>query len=103
MEGLEMPVSKKVITEEIENLKPGECLKFKLSATFGGRTVIIEINSAYPQKGEKKFVLRWADNEAQARAAAPFIASDKAKKLAEWVADRAPEWLDQPPTIRKAA
>ena len=98
-----MPVGKKVITEGMENLKPGECLKFKLSPTFGGRTVILEINPAYPQKGEKKFVLRWADNEAQAKAAAPFMTSDKAKKLAEWVADRSPEWLDQPPTFRKAA
>lgn len=98
-----MSVSKKTITDAMENLKPGECLKFKLSSTFGGRTVILEINPAYPEKGEKKFVLRWADNEAQAKAAAPFMTSDKAKKLAEWVADRSPEWLDQPPTLRKAA
>ena len=98
-----MPVSKKVITEGMENLKLGECLKLKLSPTFGGRTVILEINPAFSQKGEKKFVLRWADNEVQAKAAAPFMTSDKAKKLAEWVADRAPEWLDQPPTFRKAA
>lgn len=98
-----MPVSKKVIIDELENLKPGECLKFKLSPTFGGRTVILEINPAYPQKGEKKFFLRWADSEAQAKAAAPFIISDKAKKLAEWVADRSPEWLDHPPNLRKAA
>lgn len=98
-----MPVSKKVILDGMENLKPGECLKFKLSPTFGGRTVILEINPAFPQKGKKKFVLRWADNEALARAAAPFISSDKAKKLAERVADRSPEWLDQPPTFQKAA
>jgi len=98
-----MPVSKKIITDALENLKPGECLKFKLSPTFGGRTVILEVNPAFPQKGQKKFLLRWADDEAQARAATPFMTSDKAKKLAEWVADRSPEWLDQPPTLRKAA
>lgn len=98
-----MPVSKQIIMDAMECLKPGECLKLKLSPTFGGRTVILETNPAHPQKGEKKFLLRWADSEAQARAAAPFMDSDKAKKLAAWVAERAPEWLDQPPTFRKAA
>jgi hypothetical protein len=100
---IEMSVAKKEIIEGLENLKAGECLKLKLSPTFGGRTVILEINPAFPQKGEKKYFLRWADDEARAKAAAPFMTSDKAKKLAEWVADRVPEWLGQPPTFRKAA
>jgi hypothetical protein len=96
--------SKKEITERLEALKPGESLRFRLSETFGERFVILEQNPLYPQKGQKKFVLLNGKDEANARSQAPFYVSDKAKKLAEWVADRAASWItDTEPPLQRAA
>jgi len=97
-------ISKKEITERMEALKPGESLRFRLTQTFGERFVILQLNPLYPQKGQKKFVLLNGKDEANARSQAPFYASDKAKKLAEWVADRAERWVTEtePPLMRAA-
>jgi hypothetical protein len=97
-------ITKKEITQRLENLKPGECLKFRLSATFGDRFLILEQNPLYPQKGQKKYVLLNGKDEASARSQPIFYASDKAKKLAEWVADRSPRWITETePPLQKAA
>ena len=99
-----VPTSKKEIMERMEDLKPGECLRFRLSETFGERFIILELNPLYPQKGQKKYVLLNGKDEANARSQAPFYASDKAKKLAEWVADRAATYVtDTEPPLQRAA
>jgi len=98
------PITKKEITQELENLKQGQCLRFRLSPTFGERFVILEQNPLYPQKGQKKYVLLNGKDEANARSQPPFYASDKAKKLAAWVVDRAPQWIPEAePPLKKAA
>ena len=99
-----VPTSKKEIMERMEDLKPGECLRFRLSETFGERFIILELNPLYPQKGQKKYVLLNGKDEANARSQAPFYASDKAKKLAEWVADRAATYITETePPLQRAA
>jgi hypothetical protein len=98
------PITKKEIAQKLENLKPGECLRFRLSATFGDRFIILEQNPHYPQKGQKKYLLLNGKDEANARNQPPFYASDKAKKLAEWVAERTPRWITETePPLQKAA
>jgi len=97
-------ITRKEITERLEALKPGESLRFRLTETFGARFVILQLNPLYPQKGQKKFVLLNGKDEANARSQAPFYASDKAKKLAEWVADRAAGWITETePPLQRAA
>jgi hypothetical protein len=98
------PITKKEITQKLENLKTGECLRFRLSATFGDRFIILEQNSLYPQKGRKKYVLLNGKDEANARRQPVFYASDKAKKVAEWVAERSPRWITETePPLQNAA
>jgi hypothetical protein len=86
-------VSKEEIIQKMEELNDGLRLRFRLSPTFGAGAVIIELNPAYKDKGQKKYSMWWGSNEDQARARNPFMSSDKAKSLASWVADRAAQWV----------
>jgi len=97
------PVSKNEIIESMEKLQPGESLKFQLTPTFSSQIVILELNPAFPGKGEKKYLLRVGKTEEHARAGKPYNSSDKAKKLAEWVAERWPQRIDTTPPQLKAA
>jgi len=97
------PVSKNEIIESMEKLQPGERLTYQLTPTFSSQIVILELNPAFPGKGEKKYLLRVGKTEERARADKPYNASDKAKKLAEWVAERWPQRIDTTPPQSKAA
>jgi hypothetical protein len=97
-------ITKKEIMARMEQLDKGECLRFILSPTFGGRTVVVEHNPQYPERGQKKYLMRWGKDEAQAMRDKPLLAADKAKKVAEWVAERSPQWLEEPvPPQQRAA
>jgi hypothetical protein len=75
---------------------------FKLHETFGGGAAVLELNSLYPQKKQKKFLLRTGKNVELAKNAKPLWASDKAKDLAGWVSDRAIEIIEQPAALKEA-
>ena len=85
-------VSKKEIIQKMEELKDGARLSLRLSQTFGGGAVIIELNPSHKESGQKKYLMWWGDDEVKARAKNPFMASDKPKSIASWVADRSPQW-----------
>ena len=97
------PVRKDEIIGRLEKLQLGETLKFRLSPTFGESIVILELNPAYPKKGEKRYLLWVGKTEENARKDKPFYTSDKAKKIAGWVSERWPQWLPQAPPQEKAA
>jgi len=97
------PISRDEITKRLEALKPGEKLRMRTSPTFGDMTVIFELNPAWPNKHQKKFLLRAGKTEAAARKEKPFNQSDKARKLAGWAADRWPQWLPAETTTEEAA
>lgn len=97
------PVSKEEIIERMEKLQPGESMRFQLSSTFASQFVILELNPEYPKKGEKKYLLRLGKTEARAQMDRPFDASDKPKKLAGWVAERWPQWVEAKGPQPKAA
>ena len=97
------PVSKDEILKRLETLQPGEKLKMRTSPTFGEMTVILELNPAWPKKGEKKYHLWVGKTEAAARRDKPFLQSDKAKKLVGWVVERWPQWLPEETVTEKAA
>jgi len=97
------PVGKNEIFERMEKLQAGESLVFQLTPTFASKIVILELNPAYPGKKQYKYLLRVGDTEAHARTIEPFNSSDKAKKLAEWVAERWPQWVVSTPPQQKAA
>ena len=86
-------VSKEEIIQKMEELNNGVSLRLRLSPTFGAGAVIIELNPAYKEKGQKRYLMWWGSNEDQARARNPFMASDKAKSLASWVGDRGAQWV----------
>jgi hypothetical protein len=86
------PVSKKEIIQKMEELKDGAGLSLRLSQTFGAGAVIIELNPSPKESGQKKYLMWWGNDAAQAKAKAPFMSSDKAKSIASWVADRAAQW-----------
>jgi len=44
---------KKILAEKIEQLHPGETLKFKLPEVYGDELIVIQINPAYPGSGKK--------------------------------------------------
>ena len=85
--------TKKELIQKMEKMTNGLKLVLKLGETFGAGTVIIELNPTYPQKGQKKYLMRWAKTETEARSADPLLTSDKAKSIAGWAADRSAEWL----------
>lgn len=84
--------SKKEIIQKIEQMSDGAQLIFTLNETFGGGVAIIELNPSYPEKGQKKYLLRWGKSIEDTKAQAPLINSDKAKNVAGWVADRFGQW-----------
>jgi len=85
-------VSKKEIIQKMEELKDGARLGLRLSQTFGGGAVIIELNPSHKENGQKRYLMWWGDDEVKARAKNPFMSSDKAKTIASWAADRSAEW-----------
>ena len=85
-------VSKKEIIQKMEELKDGSRLSLRLSPTFGAGAVIIELNPSHAEKGQKKYLMWWGNDEVQARAKDPFMSSDKAKTIASWTADRSAQW-----------
>ena len=86
-------VNKKELIEKMEGLKDGNKLALRLGTTFGAGVTLIEVNPAYGQKKEPKYLMRWGKSEEEVKSLSPFMKSDKAKNIAGWVADRAPEWL----------
>jgi hypothetical protein len=86
-------VTKKEIIQKMEELKDGPRLSLRLSPTFGAGAVIIERNPAQREKGQKKYLMWWGDNEVKARAKDPFMSSDKVKTIAAWPAGRMAEWI----------
>ena len=86
-------VDKKGLIQRMEQMKDGNELALRLSNVFGGGFVFISLNPSYPEKGEKKYLMRWGKTEAETKSLSPFIASDKAKKIAGWVADRAAQLI----------
>jgi len=87
-------VNKKQVIEKLENLVPGHSLVCRLSPTFGGQTVVMDTTD---DKGKRVYFLRWGKDEDFARRSEPFIKSEKAKKLASWLAERAPQWVGEVP------
>ena len=87
--------TKKEIIQRMEELKDGVALGLKLGEVFGGGFVFIELNPAYPDKGQKKYLMRWGKGEAETKVLPPFMVTDKAKSIAGWVSDRAAQWLSQ--------
>ena len=84
-----MSLDWKDISIRIEQLNNAQSLRFRLHETFGGGVAVIELNSKYPAKKEKKYWLKWGKSEESARGATnPHWATDKSKDLAKWVADR---------------
>jgi hypothetical protein len=86
-------VSKKEIIQKMEELKDGARLSLRLSPTFGEGAVIIELNPSHKESGQKRYLMWWGNDEVQARAKSPFMASDKAKTIASWAADRSAQWV----------
>ena len=97
------PVRIDEIMKRLENIQPGQKLKLRTSPTFGEFTVILELNPAWPKKGEKKYLLWVGKTEDAARKGQPFFQSDKAKKVASWPAERWCQWLPEEITPQKAA
>jgi hypothetical protein len=85
-------VSKDEIIRKMESLNDGARLSFRLGQAFGAGAVIIELNPSYREKGQKKYLMWWGQDEVKAKGKSPLLASDKAKSIAAWVADRAPQW-----------
>jgi hypothetical protein len=86
------PISKTEIIQKMEELKNGVTLGLRLGEVFGAGLVLIELNPLFPQKGQKKYLMRWGKSEAEIKAQSPFMTTDKPKSIAGWIADRAPQW-----------
>ena len=95
-------VTKNDIIQMMEQLTGEQKLGFKLHESFGGGAAVLELNPLYPQKKQKKFILRTGKDVEVAKKAKPFWSSDKAKDLAAWVADRAIEIIERPAPLKEA-
>jgi len=79
-----MPMNKKELTELFEKMAPGQEQVYKLAQTFGGNYCVVN----FTPDGKKKYVMRWGKSVEVARSSEPFLQADKAKKIAEWIAER---------------
>jgi len=80
---------KEVITNEIEQLAPGQALSYKHTETFGGGLTVVELNPQYPEKGKKYNVSteELVDNKPAGKRRRLFD-SNKPKDVASWILDR---------------
>jgi hypothetical protein len=85
--------TKKEIIEKMEAMGNGASLAFRLGTVFGAGLALVELNPAYPQKGQKKYLMRWGKEVEDTRKQASLLSSDKAKVIAGWISDRAAQWI----------
>jgi len=80
---------KEAIINKIEQLTPGQALRYKLPETYGGGLAVIELNPQYPQKGKRYFMSteELIDNKPSGKKRRLWD-SDKPKELAAWIIDR---------------
>lgn len=80
---------KEVITNEIEQLTPGQARSYSLTETFGGGLVVVELNPRYPEEGKKYIVSteELVDNKPSGKRRRLFD-SNKPKDVASWILDR---------------
>ena len=80
---------KEIMSNQIEQLSPGQTLSYRLPETYGGGLVIVELNPQYPKKG-RKYVLsteKLVDGK-PAGERCHFLDYDKPKDLSNWVLER---------------
>jgi hypothetical protein len=86
---------KDIITNQIEQLTPGQTLSYRLPETYGDRLAVIELNLQYLKKGQKKYILsleELVDGKPTGKRRR-FLDSNKPKDLAGWILDRDGELL----------
>ncbi len=81
------------IIRKMEALNDKLGLRLRLSPTFGADLVIIQLNFSHKEKGQKKYSMWCGKDEVEAKAKSFFLSSNKAKTIAAWVAERAPQWI----------
>ncbi len=84
---------KDILQAEVDGLQPGKAVTRQMHPTYGGGTVIIELNPEYPNKG-KKYILSTEGSEVggaagKAGAKVRFWESDKGKDMVSWLTGRA--------------
>ncbi len=79
-----MILRKNEIVTEMERLGKDSALVFKIPVTFGGGFAVVELN---PGDG-KRYRLRLSRQGEPPESAVEYWASDRAKDVAKWVADR---------------
>ena len=84
---------KKEIIQKMESMTNGVTLAFRLGTVFGAGLALVELNPAYPQKKQKKYLMRWGKELEDTRKQAPLLSTDKAKSIAGWISDRSGEWV----------
>jgi len=52
----ETDLLKGIIINQIEQLEPGRCIRYRLPKVYGGDLLVIELNPQYPEKKEKYVV-----------------------------------------------
>ena len=80
---------KEIVTNQIEQLGPGQSFSYRLHETWGGGLVIVELNPEYPEKGQR-YILS-TDKIVDGKPAGKrshLWDSDKPKEVAGWIADR---------------
>ena len=80
---------REIMRQQIEQLAPGEVLKYRFPETFGGNLAVIELNPQYPQKGHKYILSsdKLIDDKPTDRKSRLFD-YDNPKGLASWVIER---------------
>ncbi len=79
-----MILKRNEIVAEMERLEGDSALIFKIPLTFGGGFAVIELGTG----DGKRYKLRLSREGEPPESAVEYWASDKAKDLAKWVADR---------------
>ena len=95
-------LKKKSLIKMMEKMEPGQTAIFKVHETYGGDYAIIELNPGHGEKGEEKYNLFVGQTIDKARTPEPYWSLSKPKKIASWVSDRKPEFIEFKDPLKEA-
>lgn len=80
---------KEIFANQIEQLKPGQSLSYRLPKIYGGDLAIVELNSRYPEKGKKYTMSMEALVDGKPGGEKTRLwDNDNPKAMATWIVDR---------------
>jgi hypothetical protein len=94
-------LKRKELQTMLEAAPPRACLSFRFNPTFGGNFAVVRLNPDHPAGG-KRYIIGFGLSLDKALESKPLWRSNKAKEVADWLAERCPVLVEEAPVLEKA-